>query len=100
MAAAAGTTDVTTGECGTTSIPPVIVGGDSDSHGCRASAGYSWNNQLQECIQPWVTRTRIMTVLGNTVACVIFGPTRCLQIKNGKRISLIDTLNLEFTPVA
>jgi hypothetical protein len=33
--------------------PPVIVGNDSDAHGCKASAGYSWCNMLQKCIRPW-----------------------------------------------
>lgn len=91
-------TNITQGACDGTVTPP-IVGGDSDRHGCKTSAGYRWNSHLQECIQPGVTRTRIMTVLGNTVACVTFGPTQCLQVKQGKRIALIDILNLEFTPV-
>lgn len=35
--------------------PPVIVGNDSDEHGCIGSAGYVWCEPLQECIRPWET---------------------------------------------
>ena len=30
-----------------------LVGGDRDSHGCIGSAGYSWNEQKQQCLRPW-----------------------------------------------
>jgi len=33
-----------------------LVGNDSDSHGCKASAGYTWCEQLQKCIRPWQTK--------------------------------------------
>lgn len=29
----------------------VIVGGDADSHGCKASAGYTWSVLKKECIR-------------------------------------------------
>ena len=32
---------------------PPIVGGDRDEHGCIGSAGYSWNEEKQECTRPW-----------------------------------------------
>lgn len=28
-----------------------IVGGDSDAHGCKASAGYTWSTLKKECIR-------------------------------------------------
>ncbi|WP_164973678.1 hypothetical protein [Flavobacterium sp. YO64] len=28
-----------------------VVGGDSDSHGCKASAGYTWSTLKKECIR-------------------------------------------------
>jgi hypothetical protein len=31
----------------------IIVGGDRDEHGCIPSAGYSWCEELQQCIRPW-----------------------------------------------
>jgi hypothetical protein len=33
--------------------PPIIVGNDSDSHGCKASAGYSWCEAKQKCLRAW-----------------------------------------------
>lgn len=32
---------------------PLMVGNDSDAHGCKASAGYSWCGALQKCILPF-----------------------------------------------
>lgn len=29
----------------------VVVGADSDSHGCKASAGYTWSTLKKECIR-------------------------------------------------
>lgn len=34
-------------------IGPIIVGNDSDEHGCKASAGYSWCEAKQACIRSW-----------------------------------------------
>jgi hypothetical protein len=33
--------------------PPALVGDDSDSHGCIASAGYIWCEETQHCYRPW-----------------------------------------------
>ncbi len=33
----------------------VKVGGDTDEHGCKESAGYTWCESLQECIKSWET---------------------------------------------
>ena len=33
--------------------PPAIVGNDSDAHGCKASAGYSWCDVKQKCLRTW-----------------------------------------------
>ena len=33
--------------------PPIVVGNDSDSYGCKASAGYSWCNAKQKCLRAW-----------------------------------------------
>ncbi|MFA6489548.1 MAG: hypothetical protein WCT52_02600 [Candidatus Micrarchaeia archaeon] len=32
---------------------PVLVGNDSDEHGCKGSAGYVWCNVTEKCIRPW-----------------------------------------------
>jgi hypothetical protein len=31
----------------------ILVGNDSDEHGCRGSAGYSWCEAKQKCIRVW-----------------------------------------------
>jgi hypothetical protein len=31
----------------------VAVGGDSDAHGCKASAGYTWCAKENRCVRPW-----------------------------------------------
>ncbi|MFC2466456.1 MAG: hypothetical protein ACFNUV_01185 [Capnocytophaga endodontalis] len=41
----------------TEEIPP--VGGDRDAHGCIGSAGQSWSELLQECVQVFEVGTRI-----------------------------------------
>ena len=33
-----------------------MVGNDRDEHGCIGSAGYSWCEDLWECVQPWETK--------------------------------------------
>jgi len=30
-----------------------MVGGDVDEHGCKLSAGYSWDLVYGECVRPW-----------------------------------------------
>lgn len=32
-----------------------MPGGDNDEHGCKASAGYVWDEELLQCIRPWET---------------------------------------------
>ncbi|MFA5831736.1 MAG: hypothetical protein WC878_07985 [Candidatus Paceibacterota bacterium] len=32
---------------------PPVVGGDSDIHGCKGSAGYSWCELKQKCLRTW-----------------------------------------------
>ncbi|MFZ4461246.1 MAG: hypothetical protein ACOYN2_01525 [Patescibacteria group bacterium] len=38
------------------------VGGDVDAHGCKPSAGYSWNSQAQKCIRAWESSVRVINV--------------------------------------
>jgi len=32
---------------------PQLVGNDSDEHGCKGSAGYSWNGSIGACVREW-----------------------------------------------
>lgn len=38
---------------------PTVVGGDSDSHGCKASAGYTWSVLKKECIRVFENSTQL-----------------------------------------
>ena len=49
------TTEVTSAT--TEEMPP--VGGDRDAHGCIGSAGQSWSELLQECVQVFEVGTRL-----------------------------------------
>lgn len=35
--------------------PPPLVGNDTDAHGCKPSAGYSWCEILKKCVREWET---------------------------------------------
>jgi hypothetical protein len=37
----------------------VVVGGDSDSHGCKASAGYTWSTLKKKCVRIFENSTRL-----------------------------------------
>jgi hypothetical protein len=50
---AAGATEITGGTCIMSESTPPVVGGDIDSHGCKASAGYSWDPMMSQCMRPW-----------------------------------------------
>ncbi len=43
----------------TTVIDAPIVGGDSDKHGCKASAGYTWSVVKNECIRIFESGIRL-----------------------------------------
>jgi hypothetical protein len=33
----------------------ITLGGQTDEHGCVTDAGYTWNEELQKCVRPWMT---------------------------------------------
>lgn len=48
--------------CATAPVPqpePIMVGGDQDAHGCKASAGYSWSQVKAGCVRIWEAGTRL-----------------------------------------
>jgi hypothetical protein len=55
---------------------PVVVGGDSDAHGCKASAGYTWSSLKKECVRLFEAGTKLAHAEDgktySTVAYVIF----------------------------
>ena len=60
----------------------IIVGNDSDEHGCKASAGYVWNEEKQECVRSWEENN---TQIANPASefCVNNGGK--LEIKNSSQ---------------
>ena len=34
---------------------PLVIGGQTDRHGCLRSAGYSWDTVEQKCTRPWIS---------------------------------------------
>lgn len=58
------------------SKPAVVVGGDADAHGCKASAGYTWSELKKECVRLFEVGTKLAHAddgkTYSTVAYVIF----------------------------
>lgn len=58
----------------------VNVGGDSDKHGCKGSAGYTWSELKKECIQPFTLDIKLSSVdtsrSYSTFAALIFSKDR------------------------
>jgi hypothetical protein len=56
--------------------PEHIVGGDSDAHGCKGSAGYTWSAVKNECVRLFEVGTKLEHAKDgktySTVAYVIF----------------------------
>lgn len=55
---------------------PKVVGGDSDEHGCKGSAGYTWSIVKKECVRLFEVGTQLAHAEDgktySTVAYVIF----------------------------
>jgi hypothetical protein len=56
--------------------PAVVVGGDSDAHGCKGSAGYTWSSLKKECVRIFEAGTKLEHAQDgktySTVSYVIF----------------------------
>lgn len=55
MAQARSATNITPGACGDAPSPIIPPGGDSDIHGCKGSAWYTWSTSENQCVRPWET---------------------------------------------
>ncbi|BFM44409.1 hypothetical protein CFS9_30500 [Flavobacterium sp. CFS9] len=57
-------------------VKPAVVGGDSDAHGCKPSAGYTWSALKKECVRLFEVGTKLAHSEDgktySTVAYVIF----------------------------
>jgi len=56
----------------TSSTAPVaMVGGDSDAHGCKASAGYTWSSIKKTCIRVFELPLKLSDPKGSMIAGVV-----------------------------
>ena len=80
---AAGAMNITLGECDNV-ISPSPIGGQKNIHGCLTGAWYRWNSQARQCLRPWESKVRILTIASEIKPCV-FGMmmTECLQQRTG-----------------
>ncbi|URM35098.1 hypothetical protein [Flavobacterium anhuiense] len=81
---------------GTTPKEPekeAVVGGDSDSHGCKASAGYTWSVLKKECIRVFENSTRLNHAEDgkaySTVSYVIFDGNKAELFLDTQKESII-----------
>jgi len=72
---------------------PVVVGGDSDPHGCKASAGYTWSILKKECIRIFENSTKLSHAEDGktytTVAYVIFDGDKAELFLDTQKESII-----------
>lgn len=67
------------GECPTEASPR--VGSDVDAHGCKASAGYLWNEELASCVRPWISSVITLQVAAKRRHCNGTIEKKCLQVR-------------------
>lgn len=71
----------------------VAVGGDSDSHGCKASAGYTWSTLKKECIRVFENSTKLNHAEDgktySTVSYVIFDGNKAELFLDTQKESII-----------
>lgn len=76
---AAGARLIAHGVCAAASVP--ALGGDTDGHGCKASAGFQWNEELSSCVRPWLSRAVTLQVGPQRQVCSGVIETQCLQVR-------------------
>lgn len=71
----------------------ILVGGDTDSHGCKASAGYTWSTLKKECIRVFENSTRLNHAEDGktytTAAYVIFDANKAELFLDTQKESII-----------
>ena len=93
MLDAAKATFVSQGECITMSTPkPATVpmpmpmpGSDVDAHGCKGSAGFQWNEELNQCVRPWLSSAVTLEVAPKRRSCTGMVEMQCLMVREWVR---------------
>jgi hypothetical protein len=76
---AAQATVVSQGEC--TAKPTPLAGSDVDAHGCKGSAGFEWNKELNQCVRPWMSSALTLEVAPKRRACTGMIEMQCLMVR-------------------
>jgi hypothetical protein len=76
---AARATEITQGTCAIEKPP--LVGGDTDAHGCKPSAGYLWNEELMSCVRPWLSMALTLEVAAHRRPCNGLFEKQCLVVR-------------------
>ena len=87
MLDAAKATFVSEGECKAVSMstpkpaPMPMPGSDVDAHGCKASAGFQWNEELNQCVRPWMSSAVTLEVAPKRRRCTGVVEMKCLMVR-------------------
>jgi hypothetical protein len=76
---AARATEIAQGTCAIEKPP--LVGGDTDAHGCKPSAGYLWNEELMSCVRPWLSMALTLEVAAHRRPCNGLFEKQCLVVR-------------------
>jgi hypothetical protein len=79
---------VSQGECAAKPVP--ILGGDVDAHGCKGSAGFVWNAELQQCVRPWMSNAVTLEVARKRQTCTGVIEMQCLMVRERVRKDKLD----------
>lgn len=75
------------------SEPAIVVGGDEDTHGCKASAGYTWSVLKKECVRIFEVGTKLTAIKDGedytTAAYVIFNGNKAELFLDTQKESII-----------
>jgi Domain of unknown function (DUF4377) len=91
MLDAAKATFLSEGECKAVSMStpqPVLMplpGSDVDAHGCKASAGFQWNEELNQCVRPWMSSAVTLEVAPKRRRCTGVVEMQCLMVREWVR---------------
>lgn len=73
------------GECPHNALPQTLPmpmpGSDSDEHGCKGSAGYTWNAELASCVRPWMSSAVNLEVAAHRQKCTGLIEMQCLMVR-------------------
>ena len=91
MLDAAKATFLSEGECKAASMstpkpaPMPLPGSDVDAHGCKASAGFQWHEELNQCVRPWMSSAVTLEIAPKRRSCTGVVEMQCLMVREWVR---------------